>query len=85
MINDTGGSSNLSRDSHIFNSCLLDCGLFDVGFKGQPFTWQRNGVRRRLDHFVANSEWSNHLREAFMKHLPKLKSDHVPIMLVFQS
>lgn len=80
-LNDTGGSSSLSRDSQSFNSCLLDCGLADIGFSGQPFTWQRNGVHRRLDHFVANGSWSDRFVEVSVKHLPRLKSDHIPILL----
>ena len=82
-VNDTGGNSNLSCDSGIFNKCLFDCGLNDVGFKGQPFTWQRSNIRRRLDRFVANQSWSCRFGEACVRHLPKLKSDHIPLLLDF--
>ena len=51
----------------------------------QPFTWQRSGIRRRLDHFVANNNWSNRFGEVFVKHLPNLKSNHIPILLAFDS
>ena len=81
--NDTGVSSNLSCDSSNFKNCLFDCGLHDIRFNGQPFTWQRNNIRRRLDRFVANGEWFNRFMEAMAKNLPKLKSDHIPILLDF--
>ncbi|RYQ91886.1 hypothetical protein Ahy_B09g097931 isoform B [Arachis hypogaea] len=48
-VADTGGTSGLSRDSQCFSGCLLDCGLQDIGFHGQPFTWQHGVIRRRLD------------------------------------
>ncbi|KAL4382545.1 hypothetical protein AHAS_Ahas04G0244200 [Arachis hypogaea] len=78
---DTGGNSGLSRDHDRFVDCLLECGLQDLGFKGQPFTWQKGIIRRRLDRYVTNAAWSQHFSSAVVKHLPKLKSDYVPIFL----
>ncbi|XP_020985915.1 uncharacterized protein LOC110274883 [Arachis duranensis] len=49
---DTGGNSGLSRDHDCFADCLLECGLQDLGFKGQPFTWQKGIIRRRLDKYT---------------------------------
>ena len=43
-LNDTRGTNNLSRDFQRFADCLLDCGIHDIGFQGQTFTWQRNGI-----------------------------------------
>ncbi|XP_057761117.1 uncharacterized protein LOC130981550 [Arachis stenosperma] len=78
---DTGGNSGLSRDHDHFADCLLECGLQDLGFKGQPFTWQKGIIRRRLDRYVTNAAWSQRFSSAVVKHLPKLKSDHVSIFL----
>ncbi|KAL4306989.1 hypothetical protein AHAS_Ahas16G0233400 [Arachis hypogaea] len=78
---DTGGVSNLSRDHHRFAVCLLDSELHDIGFQGEPFTWQRETIRRRLDRYVANNSWSLQFSQALVKHLPKLKYDYVPILL----
>ena len=38
-----------------------------------------------MDRFLANNSWLNRFREVFVKHLPKLKSDHVPILLVLEN
>ncbi|RYR54768.1 hypothetical protein Ahy_A06g030046 isoform C [Arachis hypogaea] len=35
--------------TQLFSGCLLDCGLQDIRFSGQPFTWQRCGIRRLPD------------------------------------
>lgn len=37
-----------------FQSCLVDCGLEDMDFKGCPFTWHRNDLHERLDRAVVN-------------------------------
>ena len=45
-----------------FRSALLHCGLIDLGFTGNIFTW-RNGrtrsafVQERLDQACANTRW----------------------------
>ena len=45
-----------------FRNCLSYCGLFDLGFVGQRFTWcnERFGEQRtlvRLDRMLANEKW----------------------------
>nr|XP_025692428.1 uncharacterized protein LOC112794656 [Arachis hypogaea] len=82
---DTGGTSTLSRDHARFSNCLFECGLQDIGFQGQPFTWQRGSIRRRLDRYVANTSWVQRFNHAVVKHLPKLKSDHAPLLLDLRS
>ena len=64
-----------------FRKCLDECELFDLGFKGRPFTWQWNKVQERLDCAVANVEWRMKFPEASVRHLPKLKFDHDPILI----
>ena len=84
-LHDTGGDSKLSCDTHIFNRCLLDCGLCNIGYRGQSFTWQRRNIRRRLNRVVANESWAIIFANAKVKHLPKLKSDHVSILIDFDA
>ncbi|RYR45289.1 hypothetical protein Ahy_A07g031124 [Arachis hypogaea] len=63
---DTGGNSGLSRDHDRFADCLLECGLQDLGFKGQSFTWQKGIIRRRLDRYVTNAAWSQRFSSAMV-------------------
>lgn len=64
-----------------FSSCLFDCGLTDVGFKGPPFTWEWRDVKERLDRGVSNTAWRVLFPEASILHLPTFKSDHKPLLL----
>ncbi|RYR29852.1 hypothetical protein Ahy_B01g054424 [Arachis hypogaea] len=57
-MTNTGDKSQLSRDQQRFADCLLGCGLQYMEFQGQPFTWQRGSIRRRLDKYIANDAWS---------------------------
>ena len=53
-MEDTGGSSVMSCDSARFGECMLNNRLKDLGFIGQPFTWQRGNIHHLLDRFLAN-------------------------------
>ncbi|KAJ1382022.1 Endonuclease/exonuclease/phosphatase superfamily [Sesbania bispinosa] len=44
-----GGALPNERLMSRFRSTLLQCGLFDLGFVGPPFTWEWSGVKERLD------------------------------------
>ena len=71
-LNDVGNDQNLACDSSIFNRCLLDYGLLDMGFCRQPCGWQRRRLRRRLDRVIANVAWSDRFGEVVIRHLPNL-------------
>ncbi|KAK1592432.1 hypothetical protein Q3G72_024855 [Acer saccharum] len=71
-----------------FRMTLEECGLFDLGFSGPPFTWSNRHeasslVQERLDRCVGNSNWHNLFPIFTIKHLDYLKSDHRPILLEF--
>ncbi|KAF7843712.1 reverse transcriptase [Senna tora] len=76
-----------ASDSRIreFKDCVDTCGLFDLGYVGQKYTWcnKRDGnlVYCRLDRFLANGEWVNSFPNSVNHHLPRIKSDHCPILL----
>ncbi|XP_023928141.1 uncharacterized protein LOC112039498 [Quercus suber] len=64
-----------------FRDCLEDCGLTDLGFVGQRYTWcnERLGTQRtlvRLDRFVANKGWKALFPEAMVFHMSMPASDH---------
>ncbi|GLT58322.1 hypothetical protein SLA2020_312230 [Shorea laevis] len=66
-------------------SCMNDCGMMDMGYVGERYTWvnMRNSriIRERLDRFWCNSNCRVLFPEATVYHLPRLISDHNPILL----
>ena len=69
-----------------FKECLDSCGLTDLGFVGQGFTWcnERLGNQRtliRLDKMVANEEWRELFPEVEVHHVSMSASDHCLLAL----
>ncbi|XP_062020980.1 uncharacterized protein LOC133737451 [Rosa rugosa] len=56
-------------------------GLIDLGFHGSAFTWTNKRVKERLDTGFCNDLWKLAFPEAFIQHLPRMKSDHCPLFL----
>ena len=75
-----------ARQMKGFRDCLCYCGLIDMGFVGQWFTWcnGRFGEQRtlvRLDRMVANEEWLNLFPEAKVYHRAMVASNHCLLSL----
>ena len=70
-----------------FRNCLDKCGLIDLGFYGPRFTWTNKSlvwqsiIKERLDRRLGNADWTLLFPSAKIHHLPRVKSDHCPIML----
>ncbi|MBA0759043.1 hypothetical protein Gotri_021982, partial [Gossypium trilobum] len=58
--------------------------LHDLGFKDLSFTWQRCGVFERLDRAICNDAWISDFPSCSMPHLPRLKSDHLPLFFALR-
>ncbi|XP_062028431.1 uncharacterized protein LOC133744315 [Rosa rugosa] len=56
-------------------------GMIDMGFQGSCFTWSNNRVKERLDRGFCCSAWRALFADAFIRHLPKTRSNHCPILL----
>lgn len=60
--------------------------LVDLGFSGPKFTWcnkrnLENLIWKRLDRGLSNTAWTLLFPEAHLSHLPKINSDHCPILV----
>ncbi|KAL0925310.1 hypothetical protein M5K25_003631 [Dendrobium thyrsiflorum] len=67
-----------------FNNMIMECSLFDVGFSGNTFTWNRGCMWQRLDRILFNSNWVNSLYNTAIEHLSNTLSDHSPLLMSFQ-
>lgn len=69
-----------------FREAVNFCSLEDLGYTGSPFTWSngRQGtmnIRERLDRCLANPGWKSRNHGYKIRHLPRYKSDHSPVIL----
>ncbi|KAF9601904.1 hypothetical protein IFM89_023968 [Coptis chinensis] len=77
-----------AKKSHIdaFQEMVYNCGLLDVGYVGNIFTWcnGQEGLSRmyqRLDRVLCNPFWRTSFAEAQVIHISTIHSDH-KILLV---
>ena len=80
-----GGPFNQYK-ANIFNNRINDCKLIDLGWRGSPFTLvgkRRGGilVKERLDRALANDKWCTRFSNVMVSHLPRIMSDHHPILV----
>ncbi|XP_050243820.1 uncharacterized protein LOC126692300 [Quercus robur] len=75
----------------VFRNCMDRCGLMDFGFHGPRFTWTtkspiwQNNIKERLDKGLGNADWKLLFPATEIHHLPRVKFDHCPIMLITDS
>ncbi|XP_042944683.1 uncharacterized protein LOC122278570 [Carya illinoinensis] len=81
-----GGRARTDRQIQEFCELLDDCGLLDLGYIGNPFTWcnkrePEHSISERLDQGLANPTWKNFYPMASVSNGSVAYSDHVPIKL----
>ncbi|KAL2924062.1 hypothetical protein RDABS01_015553, partial [Bienertia sinuspersici] len=79
-----GGRPVKLNRSSAFSDCLNDCGLIDLEFSGNKFTWtnkrKKRPIMERLDRVVANASFLQTFPNCSVKHLLRLNSDHCPLL-----
>lgn len=81
-----GGNPNFNANNKNFKDFLFETGLIDLGYKGPAYTWT-NGqdpateIFERLDRIVVTASWTQQFPMANVNHLPRVHSDHAPILL----
>jgi hypothetical protein len=76
-----GGNPRPHDYMQAFRDALTDCGLEDIGYTGNHYTWKPGRIRERLDRAVANGEWVSMHLNAVLSHLEYTRSDHRPLLL----
>ncbi|XP_020676647.1 uncharacterized protein LOC110095446 [Dendrobium catenatum] len=71
-------------------SFLISNNLYELKFMGPMFTWSNNKkgldrIMERLDRMIVNSYSVNTNELLVVKHLPRIASDHYPILLNLNS
>ena len=67
-----------------FSKFIFSLGLMDTPLEGGKFTWSNNRespAMSRIDRFLYSDDWEDRYPTVVQKRLPKLLSDHCPIML----
>lgn len=82
-----GGPPRAESSMQKFRSVLEECGLHDLGFVCDPFTWRNNHhmaagfIKERLDRAVANSAWRCKFPVVRVVNGDPRHSDHRPIII----
>ena len=77
----------MDSSSHFpFKKFIDHFGMIDVGFVGNPFTWNNNrkgveNIKERLDRGLASPAWIHLHLDLSLLHLPAINSDHNLITL----
>lgn len=69
-----------------FNDCIEQCSLMDPPHQGSRFTWADGRglgrICRRLDWLFINSTFQDSFTSLQLSHLPRVASDHMPILFL---
>ncbi|KAH0684447.1 hypothetical protein KY289_022199 [Solanum tuberosum] len=81
-----GGVPYNMRKSLEFIAVIEACGLLDLGFSGQKFTWSNkrgigHRIWKRLDRALVNDTWLEKMPQTTITHLPSVSSDHCPLLM----
>jgi hypothetical protein len=67
-----------------FSNFISDFSLMDIPLNGGIYTWSNNREitsRSKIDRFLFSFVWADHFGLVNQRRLPRLLSDHFPILL----
>nr|GMD17716.1 uncharacterized protein LOC109157440 [Ipomoea batatas] len=84
--NSSAATAGEQTRSSEFADWIHSEGLIDLGFSGSKLMWvkgSQSGLVKgtRLDRALCNIEWRNSFPMATVSHLPRISSDHAPILI----
>ncbi|XP_028783726.1 uncharacterized protein LOC114739817 [Neltuma alba] len=71
-----GGSPANHGAMKNFADCIREAELFALPIEGEKFTWEKKGVKERLDWTFGNLKWETEHPQSKASHNLKYKSDH---------
>lgn len=76
----------MNNANYEFRNFIKHRGLIDMGFVGPAFTWSNGAVVNepifeRLDRSMCTPDWFFMFQENGVLHLPRISSDHAPILV----
>lgn len=85
-----GGLTFTDVEAQDFASCIANCALTELKFKGSLYTWWNGRVEddcifKRLDKVIVNQEFQQSLPSNEVHHLIRQGSDHVPLHVICNS
>ncbi|KAH1038646.1 hypothetical protein J1N35_040389 [Gossypium stocksii] len=78
--NEKTGGLSIGKRCPQFGNFVDLANLHNLGFKGPPFTWHKGNLFERLDRTLGNKAWVNFFPNSLITHLPRIKSDHRPLL-----
>lgn len=74
--------SHFSHAMSIFSDLIFGLDFIDLLMAGGDFTWSNGRAWSRLDRFLVSASWEAHFSDWSQKRIPRICSDHYPIMLI---
>ncbi|RVW90110.1 Transposon TX1 uncharacterized 149 kDa protein [Vitis vinifera] len=84
LLGERNRISRLSAAMRRFSEVIDDLELRDFPLQGGSFTWRgglNNQTQSRLDRFLVSEDWEGYFSGAIQSLLPRIVSDHCPILL----
>lgn len=83
-----GGNMHPLHQMRAYKETMDFCQLLDLGYVGHKFTWfnkqKRKPIFERLDRFWACADWASMFPHNIVKNLPRMSSDHNPLLLLLE-